>query len=94
MTAIDTTGTERRIAPRRRMLKGAKIFVEGGESVFDCTVRDLSVSGARISLGLFQPLPKRFKLVVNDFGTHFCEWVRATGTEFGVRFIPAEGSPA
>jgi hypothetical protein len=78
---------DRRVAPRRRVLKAAKIFFNGDVSVFDCTVRDISESGARLSLGLFQPLPKRFKLVVNDLGTHVCELVRLVGNEYGVRFV-------
>lgn len=80
-------GQDRRIAPRRRVIKGGKIFFNGGVSVFDCTVRDISETGARLALGLFQPLPKRFKLQVNDLGTHVCELVRAIGSEYGVRFV-------
>jgi len=78
---------DRRIAPRRRVLKAAKIFINDGVSVFDCTVHDVSASGARLSLGIFQVLPKQFRLVVNDLGAHHCELVRITGTEYGVRFI-------
>lgn len=80
---------ERRSEPRWRTLKTAKILINDDQSSFDCIVQDISRSGARVSLGLFQPLPKRFKLVVNGLGTHLCEWVRTTGTEFGVRFIAA-----
>jgi hypothetical protein len=63
--------------------------------VFDCTVQDISTSGARLSLGLFQPLPRRFELAINGIGTQLCEWVRATGsgstgTEFGVRFLTSQ----
>jgi hypothetical protein len=78
---------DRRVAPRRRVVKGAKLFFNGDVSVFDCTVRDISETGARVSLGLFQPLPKRFKLQVNDLGTHLCELVRMIGSEYGVRFV-------
>lgn len=82
-------GPERRIAPRRRVLKRAKIFINGGVSVFDCTLHDVSSSGARISLGIFQVLPKQFELVVNDLGVRYCEWVRISGNEYGVRFVSA-----
>ncbi|MDY0883178.1 PilZ domain-containing protein [Dongia soli] len=78
---------DRRLAPRRRALKGGKILINGGQSVFDCTVQDISASGARLSLGLFQPLPRRFELTINGIGTQLCEWVRSTGSEFGVRFL-------
>ncbi len=85
---------ERRSEPRRRILKTAKILINDDRSGFDCVVQDISPSGAKVSLGLFQPLPKRFKLVVNGLGTHFCEWVRTTGTEFGVRFIAPDSVAA
>jgi hypothetical protein len=89
METQQISNDERRVAPRRRVLKSAKIFINGGVSVFDCTVRDVSASGARLSLGIFQVLPKRFDLVVNDLGTHRCELVRIVGNEYGVRFIAA-----
>ncbi|TXH33708.1 MAG: PilZ domain-containing protein [Rhodospirillaceae bacterium] len=90
---------DRRVAPRRRALKAAKILINDGQSVFDCTVQDISSSGARLSLGLFQPLPRRFELTINGIGTQLCEWVRSTGihsggTEFGVRFLTTEGIAA
>jgi hypothetical protein len=81
------TGSERRVMPRRRVLKAAKIFINDGVSVFDCTVHDISASGARVSLGLFQVLPRQFELVVNDLGKHYCELVRIDGNEYGLRFI-------
>jgi hypothetical protein len=81
------TSQDRRIAPRRRVLKGAQVFINGGVSAFDCTIRDVSSSGARFSLGIFQALPKQFELVMNDLGTHLCELVRITGSEYGVRFL-------
>jgi hypothetical protein len=94
MEPVQKNGAERRSTPRRRVLKAAKIFINGGVSVFDCTIQDVSASGARLSLGLFQALPKQFQLVMNDLGTHHCELVRITGNEYGVRFVSAENSQA
>jgi len=94
MEVVQKTGEDRRLSPRRRVLKAAKIFINDGVSVFDCTIRDVSASGARLSLGLFQVLPKQFQLVMNDLGTHHCELVRIIGHEYGVRFIPAASSQA
>jgi hypothetical protein len=94
MGAVQQGDAEKRLAPRRRVLKAAKIFINGGTSVFDCTIRDISASGARLSLGLFQALPKQFQLVTNDLGTHHCELVRINGTQYGVRFIAAENNQA
>ena len=87
MTDMQQSDKDRRVAPRRRMLKSAKIFINGGVSVFDCTVRDVSATGARLSLGMFQALPKQFDLQVNNLGTHRCELVRIIGNEYGVRFL-------
>ncbi|HWT96684.1 MAG TPA: PilZ domain-containing protein [Terriglobales bacterium] len=83
----DVIQQDRRRAPRRRVLKAGKILINEGESVFDCTLRDISASGARFSLGLFQALPKRFQIAMNDLGEHYCELVRITGNEYGVRFL-------
>lgn len=87
MTQAPKLESDRRGAARRRVFFGAKISIGGGPSVFDCTIRDLSSSGARISLGHFQPLPKRFLLTINELGTFQCEVVRALGNDYGVRFI-------
>jgi hypothetical protein len=90
MSAMTTPESDRRGAPRRRVFFGAKILLSDGKSVFDCIVRDLSTSGARLSLGHFQPIPRRFTLLINDLGTFQCEVVRALGNDYGVRFIETE----
>jgi PilZ domain len=40
-----------RIAPRARVLKGAKIVSMNNWSLMDCTVRDLSETGAKLLCG-------------------------------------------
>jgi len=84
---------DRRRAPRRRTLKAAKILLLDSTAVFDCTVRDISVSGARVTLGHFQPLPRRFCLDIVDIGSFYCEVVRASEREYGVRFVTKDGEP-
>lgn len=84
---VQQSPQERRVAPRRRVLKGAQVLIDGGAIVFDCTIRDVSASGARFSLGIFQALPKHFELVTNDLGRHRCELVRINGAEYAVRFL-------
>jgi hypothetical protein len=90
MNAMQNPESDRRGAPRRRVYFGAKIFLSDGKSVFDCVVRDLSTSGARLSLGQFQAIPKRFTLLITELGTFQCELVRAVGNEYGIRFIETE----
>lgn len=88
-----TLEEDRRRAPRRRMLKAAKIYLLDSTAVFDCTVRDISVSGARLTLGHFQPLPRRFCLDIGDIGAFYCEVVRANGRDYGIRFVTKDGEP-
>jgi PilZ domain len=42
------TETEDRIAKRQKVLKSAKIIFNRNQSVVDCTVRDLSATGAKL----------------------------------------------
>jgi len=92
-TEAPTLEQDRRKAPRRRMLKAAKIRLLDSTAVFDCTVRDISVSGARLTLGHFQPLPRLFCLDIVDIGAFYCEVVRANGRDYGVRFVTKDGAP-
>ena len=57
---------ETRIAPRYRALKVAKI--EFGAATIDCTVRDLSLTGAAIEVPSQAEIPERFTLVMQDDG--------------------------
>ncbi len=83
----DANQGERRVHPRRRMFKGAKVVFNDRASVVDCVVRDLSDTGARLVFKNFQPLPQRFQLVIQELATYECEVVRCHQTEYGVRFI-------
>jgi hypothetical protein len=53
--------TEKREEPRSRTLKGGKIIV-GSSGVIDCTIRDLSKSGARLKVDGALTLPEEFEL--------------------------------
>jgi len=78
---------ENRIAPRRRILKGGKIVVNNGFSTFDCTVRNLSETGARIRVVSIIGIPDSFELAM-DYGAKFqCSVAWKTETELGVRFV-------
>jgi c-di-GMP-binding flagellar brake protein YcgR len=87
MGGKDEEGSERRHDRRRKTLKSAKIIFNNNQSVFDCAVRDLSETGAKLALGDLLPLPSHFKLVLHDGMTHECEVIRHTGREIGVRFL-------
>jgi hypothetical protein len=84
---VTDDGSNRRIQSRRKMLKSAKIVFNKKQSVLDCFVRDLSDTGARLSVGDMMAIPKRFTLTFHDGTSYECERVRAQGQELGVRFL-------
>jgi hypothetical protein len=60
MRAMD----EHRIAPRRRVLKAGSIHFGGGS--IDCTIRNLSQTGAALEVVTPLFIPDRFTLVVES----------------------------
>jgi hypothetical protein len=86
---------ERRHYDRRRTIKGAKVVFDDGAAVAECTVRDLSETGAKLTFKSLHPLPKRFHLIINEVGTFDCEIMRVSGLDFGVKFLetPNLGHP-
>jgi hypothetical protein len=77
----------RRVTGRNKTLKSAKILFNKNQSVIDCFVRDLSDTGARLSLGDLAAVPRIFTLELHDGTRLQCERVRAMGLEIGVRFL-------
>ena len=79
--------SERRRYPRIRVQKDAKIVV-GTFSVFDCVVRDLSGSGARLEIQGAADLPEAVD-VTFDGGHTFrpCRLRWRSPTETGVEFF-------
>jgi hypothetical protein len=53
---------EHRTAQRHRTLKAGKIVLHHGSSVIDCTVRNISASGAAISVVNATTVPAEFNL--------------------------------
>ena len=76
---------ETRIAPRHRVVKVAKI--KFGAATIDCTVRDLSLTGAAIAVPSQAEIPERFTLVMPDDGLHLrCHVVWRKEYRIGVAF--------
>jgi hypothetical protein len=85
MTMSDTS-TERRIAPRHRVFKGATLAFSSGGAV-DCTVRNISSSGARIDVINPRGLPDVFTLVIAaDQFKRRCHPVWTHDNHIGVAF--------
>jgi len=77
---------EHRIAPRHRVLKAGTIEFGGG--AIDCTVRNLSASGAALDVASPLGIPERFDLVIS--AEHFRQTSRVVWRKekrIGVTFV-------
>jgi hypothetical protein len=76
---------ERRSEPRRRVFKGGLISF-GGAGI-DCTVRNMSQSGAALDVASIVGIPRSFKLAID--ADHFlrpCRLVWNSDHRIGVAF--------
>ena len=81
-------GCEKRAARRQRVLKDGKVVLPNQASVVDCTIRDMSPTGARLVCLDQQAVPDSFALVTVS-SRLMCEvtvrWRR--GDAIGVEFV-------
>jgi hypothetical protein len=59
----DLASPERRPCRRKRVLLPAVVLYDEGKQEFDCTIRDLSESGARIAIPNISKFPSHFYLL-------------------------------
>ena len=72
---------------RNRCLKEGKIIFGNGSFVVDCTIDNLSETGAHLRVLGSSPLPKEFLLVEPSRNiVHKAEVVRRTAKGIGIRF--------
>ena len=77
---------EHRTAPRRRLLKSGRISFGGGAAI-DCTIRNLSETGAALEVSSPVGIPERFTLVVDADHRHLpCRVIWRKETRIGVHF--------
>jgi hypothetical protein len=77
----------RRIDRRTRTLKGGRIVYNGGYSAADCTVKNLSDSGALLEIEQVLGIPSEFILYVNpERDGRPCRVAWRTGGRMGVTF--------
>jgi hypothetical protein len=77
---------ERRIEPRRKVLKRARISTHHLGTSIDCTVRNLSDSGALLLVTSSVGVPDEFDLVFDDRSVKRCRVVRRSIDKVGVAF--------
>lgn len=78
---------DKRVAPRKRVLKGARIVFNGRSSTMSCTVRDVSDTGARLRVAQGQAVPSQFDLLIDVDGFEApCTVAWRKGEEVGVTF--------
>jgi hypothetical protein len=77
------TADDRRIAPRRQIFKGGRVFWHKGP-ICGCLVRNISQTGACLELS--DPVPNAFVLMLGN-RTCSCRVVRRRADQIGVEFI-------
>jgi hypothetical protein len=83
-------GNEARIAPRRRTLKSGKVAYNDRHVTIECTLRDMSATGARLRVSGSVAAPDTFELLIPLDGLEAnCQVVWRSGADLGVRFLSA-----
>jgi hypothetical protein len=78
---------EHRRNQRQRVLKSGKIAYGGGSIVIDCTIRNLSETGARLQVPTSVAIPDRFEFTETATGKrHTATVMWRKGDLMGVRF--------
>ncbi|MEA2825558.1 MAG: hypothetical protein QOF03_2040, partial [Alphaproteobacteria bacterium] len=75
-------------APRKRTLLGGKVIYGDGQQVRDCTIRDISETGARIAIAKGEVIPTRVFLIDRRAPIAYeatVSWIKAP--EFGLTFL-------
>ena len=79
------TPADQRINPRRRVIKAGKIIFNQRNSVIDCTLRNISETGAMVSVAQITFVPDEFELRWED-KVRLCTIVWRKFNAFGVSF--------
>ncbi|MBB3949753.1 PilZ domain-containing protein [Aureimonas jatrophae] len=107
VATAENAENERRVAPRARTLKRGKILSNNRFSTYDCIVRNISATGALLTIDPAVPLPKEFEIRIGEddairpaklvyrrelfAGIHFLD---STDDESRVDIVPATVSDA
>lgn len=85
----------KRIAPRNRVLKSAKIVHLSNWSLVDCIIRDISETGAKLIIGDQVAVPNEFRFLVSSENTiRNAQVVWRRGDMIGITFTSEKtGAP-
>jgi hypothetical protein len=87
MTAsLAAPGQERRIDRRMRTLKPGRIVFNGGYTVFDCVVRNVSSGGALLDVASAMGIPGHFEIMIGGAAKRPCTVRWHTDHLIGVHF--------
>jgi len=87
---VDSGEEEKRGSQRYRALKSATISFKNGQFTYQCTVRNISETGAQLALTSTELIPNRFDLIFEDRSpTRVCNVVWRAPTRLGVQFNPS-----
>jgi PilZ domain-containing protein len=79
---------ERRVDRRMRTLKGARILFNTRGSVLDCTLRNLSDTGACLVVATTVGIPEQFELLLeSDRTVRPCRVAWQKDKQIGVQFV-------
>jgi hypothetical protein len=81
----DDPVNERRSAPRRRVLKAAFIVISDKAPKLECTVRNLSDTGAALQVSTSFGIPAHFEVIIDGIH-HRCRTIWRTDTKIGIAF--------
>jgi len=77
-----------RKTPRKRTLLGGKVIYGDGQQVRDCTIRDISETGARIAIAKGEVIPTRVFLIDRRTPIAYeatVSWIKVP--DFGLTFV-------
>ena len=87
MNQNDPPPAERRPKPRSRVLLSGLVVYGDGAYSFDCSIRNLSETGARVTMGKNLQHPSEFFLInIRDRLAYDCRIVWTKGSDVGVAF--------
>ena len=86
--APTTGGAELRQATRRKVLLSGKVIWDEGAHILDCSILDVSATGARITLKAGQTMPESvFLLDMGNRMAHQATVVSERAGGFGLKFL-------